>query len=68
MLIDVFWGITQIVLVITDVSEDISLPSSRSLRVLVLHSCVTVESLLISLPIEGHYVGPKNNYSTVTQL
>jgi hypothetical protein len=29
-------------------------------RVLGLHICVTVESLLISLLIEGYYVGPKN--------
>jgi hypothetical protein len=43
----------------TDVSENISLPSSGSLKVIGFHSCITVESLLIILSIEGHYLGSK---------
>jgi hypothetical protein len=55
--IDVFWGTKRLAVVRTDVSEIISLPSSGFIRVIGFHSCVTVESLLISLPIEGYYVG-----------
>jgi hypothetical protein len=40
----------------TDVSESVSFPFSGFLRVTGPHSCVTVESLLISLCTEGYYV------------
>jgi hypothetical protein len=36
------------------VSENTSPPSSRFLRAKGFHSCVTVQSLLISLSIEGY--------------
>jgi hypothetical protein len=35
-------------------------PSSGFLTVIELHNCVTLESLLIDLSIEGYYVGSKN--------
>jgi hypothetical protein len=44
-----------------DVSENTSPPSSGFLIVIGPHSCVTVESLLISLSTEGHYVWSKNS-------
>jgi hypothetical protein len=44
----------------TDVLENMWPLSSGFLRVIGLHSCVTVESLFISLPIEGYYVGSQN--------
>jgi hypothetical protein len=46
-------------LVRTAVSENISPPSSGFLRVKGLHSCVTMEWFLISLSIEGYYVGQR---------
>jgi hypothetical protein len=49
---DVFSEFYRVALVRTDVSENITPPSSGFLRVLGLHSCVTVETLLISLSIE----------------
>jgi hypothetical protein len=50
-----------VVLVRADILKKISPPSSGVLRVIRFHSCVTVESLLISLSIERHYVGSKNS-------
>jgi hypothetical protein len=47
-------------LVRTDVSENILPPSSGFLTVIGFHSCVTVESLLYSLSIEGYYLWSKN--------
>jgi hypothetical protein len=47
-------------LVTSDVSENIPPPSSRFLMVVIFHSCVAVESLLVSLSIEGYYVGSRN--------
>jgi hypothetical protein len=44
----------------TDISGNITPPSSGFLRVRGLHSCVTVESLLINLSTKGYYVGSKN--------
>jgi hypothetical protein len=49
----------SVALVITDDSENISLPSSGFFRMIGLHTCVTVESVLINISIEGHYVGSK---------
>jgi hypothetical protein len=49
----------RVVRVRTDVSENISPPSSWFLRVMCFQSCVTVESLLIGLPVEGYYAGSK---------
>jgi hypothetical protein len=49
----------HVALVRTDISEKIS-PSSGFLRVIGPHSCVTVESLLVSLSIEGYSVGSNN--------
>jgi hypothetical protein len=54
---DTLYSVAQ---VRTDVSENISSPSSGFLRVIGSHSCVTVESLLISLSIDGYYVWSKN--------
>jgi hypothetical protein len=45
----------RVALVITDVSENISPPSSAILMVIGFHSCVTFEVLLISLSIEEYY-------------
>jgi hypothetical protein len=47
-------------LVTADVSENISPPHSGFLTVIVHHNCITVESLLISLPIERYYLRSKN--------
>jgi hypothetical protein len=46
-----------VALVRTDVSESVLPPSSRFLGVIGFHSCVTVETLLIGVSIEGkkHY-------------
>jgi hypothetical protein len=44
----------------TDVSENISPPSSGFLKVLRSHIYVTMESLLMSLSIEGYCVALKN--------
>jgi hypothetical protein len=49
-----------VVLVITDVSENMSPPSSGFLKVIGFHSCVNVESLLVNFSIEVYYVGSKN--------
>jgi hypothetical protein len=49
-----------VALVITDVSENILPSSSGFLRVIGPHSCVTVESLSITISIQGYYVGSKN--------
>jgi hypothetical protein len=51
----------HIVLVRTEVSENISLPSSGFVGVIQFHSYVSVESLLISLSIEGYSLWSKNN-------
>jgi hypothetical protein len=48
------------VLVRTDVSENILSPISGFLRAIGLHSHISLELLLISLPIKGYYVGLKN--------
>jgi hypothetical protein len=50
----------HVALVRIGVSENISPPSSGSFGVIGVHSCVTVESLFISLSLQGYYVGPKN--------
>jgi hypothetical protein len=50
----------RVALVRTDVSEHILPPSSNFIKVMGFHSCVTVESLLISLSIEGYYIWSKN--------
>jgi hypothetical protein len=49
-----------VVLVSTDVLENILPPSLGFLKVTGFHSCVTVASLLISFTKEGYYVGSKN--------
>jgi hypothetical protein len=43
-----------------DVSENLSPPSSGFLSVIWFHSWVTVESLLVGLSLEGHYIWSKN--------
>jgi hypothetical protein len=50
----------HVALVRIDVLENISPPSSWILRVIRFHSCVTVESLLISHSIEEYYVRLNN--------
>jgi hypothetical protein len=45
---------------VSDVSENISPPSSDFHRLAEFHICVGVESLLISLSIEGYNLGLKN--------
>jgi hypothetical protein len=50
----------RVALVLTDVSENISPPSSGFLSVRGPSSCITVESLVISLFIEGFQVGSSN--------
>jgi hypothetical protein len=53
---DAFWdSVIQ-----TEVSENVSSPSSGFLMVKGFHSCVTVESLLPILSTEGHYLWSKN--------
>jgi hypothetical protein len=47
-------------LITTDVSENISPPSSGILKVKEFHSCGTMEALLVSLSIGGYYAGSKN--------
>jgi hypothetical protein len=49
----------HVAVVRTNVSENISPPSSGFLRVRGFHSCVTMESLLINLSRDGYYVGSK---------
>jgi hypothetical protein len=44
----------HVALVRTDVSENISPPSSGFLRVIGAHSCGTVQSLLIILSTDGY--------------
>jgi hypothetical protein len=44
----------------TDVSDNISPPSSGFLTMIGFHNCVTVGSLLISLSTEGYFIGSKN--------
>jgi hypothetical protein len=44
----------------TNVSENISSPSSGFLKVITFHSCVIMESLLVSISVEESYVGSKN--------
>jgi hypothetical protein len=61
----------RLVIVITNVSENVSSLFSGSLPVIGLHSCVTVEALLISLSVEGYYVVSKKTvfwdvFSTIT--
>jgi hypothetical protein len=46
----------RVAVVRTYVAENISTPSSWFLRVIGFHCCVTVESLLINLSTEEHYV------------
>jgi hypothetical protein len=59
-MIHVFWILYRVALVITDISGNISPPSSRFLRVMGFHNLITVESVFINLSIEGFYVGPNN--------
>jgi hypothetical protein len=40
----------------TNVSENISPPSSGFLRVIGLHNCVTLESMFVSPSIEAYYI------------
>jgi hypothetical protein len=49
-----------VALVKTDFSENMSPSSSGFFRVIGFHTCITVESLIISLSIERYYVGSKN--------
>jgi hypothetical protein len=49
---DVFWALRRVALVRLDVSENVA----SIFKVIGLHSCVTVKSLLISLYIEEYYV------------
>jgi hypothetical protein len=53
-------ALCRVALVRTNVSENISLLSSGFLRVMGSNICVTVESLLMSLYIEGSYLWSKN--------
>jgi hypothetical protein len=39
----------------TDVLENVQSPSSGVLMLIGFHSCITVETLLLSLSTEGHY-------------
>jgi hypothetical protein len=50
----------RVALVRTDISENVSFPSSGFLRGIGFHSYVTVELLLLSLSIEGYSVWSKN--------
>jgi hypothetical protein len=50
----------SVALVRTDVSDNISPPSSGLLWVIEFHNCLTVESLLFSLSIDGYYLWSKN--------
>jgi hypothetical protein len=58
--INVSWDFVPCSCSSTNVLENIPPLSSGFLRVIGLHSCVTVESLLISLSIEGYYVWSKS--------
>jgi hypothetical protein len=53
-------------LVATDISENISPPSSWFLRVIGPHSCVTVESLLISLLVLSRATWYESQKTSVT--
>jgi hypothetical protein len=50
----------RVALVRTDVSENALSPSSEFFGVICFHSCVSVESLLVSLPIKEEHLWPKN--------
>jgi hypothetical protein len=52
--------LSRVAVVRTDVSENVSSLSPRFLAVICFHSDVTVESLLLSLFIEGHNCWSKN--------
>jgi hypothetical protein len=51
---DAFWELYRVALVRSDVSENVSSSSSVFLMVIRFHSCVTVESLLLSIPAFQH--------------
>jgi hypothetical protein len=51
----------RVAVVITDVFENVSPPSSGFPRVIGFHSYITVESSFISLYIDGYSVRPKNS-------
>jgi hypothetical protein len=59
-IIYILWDFVPCGVVRTNVLENISHPSTGFLRVLGLHSCVTMESLLISLSTEEYYVRSTN--------
>jgi hypothetical protein len=50
----------HVALVRTDVSENVSSPSSVFFGITGFHSCVAMESLLLNLTIEGCYLWSKN--------